>query len=156
MLGPEVVKNLHTIEAAGLAAPPTSEETAHGLALRARLADALAVVMDEAGVDALAFPTVLCPATPLPGVVDPTFLCASAPPMPYAFGEAYGGEPILMASIAGLPEITLPAGYTEDGAPVALSFLGRPFTEPTLLRFAYAFEQASQPRRPPALPATAR
>jgi amidase len=107
--------------------------------------------MDRAGVDALAFPTMLCPAPPLPDVIDPAYACASAPPMPIPFSSAYGGEPILLASVAGLPEITLPAGYTADGAPIAISFLGRPFAEATLVRLAYAFEQATQVRRPPDL-----
>lgn len=150
-LGPEVVKNLPALEAAGDSPPPPLEETAAALALRARLTEAILATMDEAGADALTFPTLLCPPTPLPGVVDPTFVCASAPPMPFSFGQAFGGEPILLASIAGLPEITVPAGYTPAGEPLAVSFLGRPFSEPTLIRLAYAFEQASRPRRPPEL-----
>ncbi|MEW6269094.1 MAG: amidase family protein [Thermodesulfobacteriota bacterium] len=124
--------------------PP--EQIATALARRERLLDAVVGTMDAAGVEALVFPTMLCPATPLPGVIDPDFVCAGAPPMPFSFG----GDSILIASLAGLPEVTVPAGYTADGAPIAVSFLGRPFSEATLIRLAYAFEQATLARRPPA------
>ena len=51
---------------------------------------------------------------------------------------------------AGYPSIIVPAGYTPEGAPVGLTFLGRAWSEPTLLRLAHAFECATRHRRPPA------
>jgi amidase len=51
---------------------------------------------------------------------------------------------------AGYPSIAVPAGYTPEGTPVGLTFLGRAWSEPTLIRLAYAFEQATRHRRPPA------
>jgi amidase len=51
---------------------------------------------------------------------------------------------------AGYPSIAVPAGYTTDGAPVGLTFLGRAWSEPTLIRLAHAFECATHHRRPPA------
>jgi Asp-tRNA(Asn)/Glu-tRNA(Gln) amidotransferase A subunit family amidase len=42
----------------------------------------------------------------------------------------------------------VPAGFTTDDLPVGLEFLGRPFTEEMLLGFGYAFEQATNHRRP--------
>ena len=51
-------------------------------------------------------------------------------------------------AIAGYPHITVPAGY-DFGLPVGISFFGRPWTEPTLIRVAYAYEQATKHRRPP-------
>ncbi|MEJ5198898.1 MAG: amidase [Anaerolineae bacterium] len=52
------------------------------------------------------------------------------------------------AAVAGYPHITVPAGYIW-GLPVGLSFIGRAWSEPALIRFAYAFEQATRVRRPP-------
>ncbi len=54
-----------------------------------------------------------------------------------------------LAAALGFPAITVPAGFTSEGLPVGLEFLGRPFTEGTLIRFAYAYEQGTHHRRPP-------
>ena len=62
---------------------------------------------------------------------------------PLRTGAAIGAK-------AGYPSVIVPAGYTEDGTPVGLTFLGRAWSEPALLRLAYAFEQATRHRRPPA------
>ncbi|HET9918492.1 MAG TPA: amidase [Ktedonobacteraceae bacterium] len=52
------------------------------------------------------------------------------------------------AALAGYPAITVPAGYS-FGLPVGITFMGRAFSEPTLIKFAYAFEQATHVRHPP-------
>lgn len=52
------------------------------------------------------------------------------------------------AAVAGYPNITVPAGEV-FGLPVGISFFGRAWSEPTLLRLAYAFEQITQARKPP-------
>jgi len=54
-----------------------------------------------------------------------------------------------LSPFSGFPAITVPAGFTEDGLPVGLEFLGRAYDEPTLLKLTYAFEQGTGFRRPP-------
>jgi amidase len=54
-------------------------------------------------------------------------------------------------AVAGYPAIIVPAGYKADGKPFGVSFTGGAFSEPTLLRLAYAFEQAAKARVAPKL-----
>jgi amidase len=53
------------------------------------------------------------------------------------------------AAVAGFPLITVPAGYAFDELPVGICFMGPAWSEPTLIRLAYAFEQANPVRKPP-------
>jgi len=52
------------------------------------------------------------------------------------------------AAVAGYPNITVPAGFI-FGLPVGISFFGRGYSEPTLIKLAYSFEQATRHRRAP-------
>ncbi len=52
------------------------------------------------------------------------------------------------AAVAGYPHITVPAGFV-FGLPVGISFFGAAWSEPVLLKLAYAFEQATHARKPP-------
>jgi Asp-tRNA(Asn)/Glu-tRNA(Gln) amidotransferase A subunit family amidase len=54
-----------------------------------------------------------------------------------------------LSPATGFPQLTVPCGVTDDGLPVGLSLLGRPFSEESLLRMAYAYEQARPHRAPP-------
>ena len=63
-------------------------------------------------------------------------------------GDSYGISCSTPAAVAGYPHITVPAGFV-FGLPVGLSFFGRPWSEPMLIQFAYAFEQTTRIRRPP-------
>ena len=69
-------------------------------------------------------------------------------------GTASAAAPSTIAAVAGYPHITVPAGQAR-GLPVGISFLGRAWSEPTLIKLAYAYEQATKHRRPPAFAATA-
>lgn len=61
----------------------------------------------------------------------------------------------VQAALTGFPEISVPAGFSEPtatapiGVPVGIEFLGRPWSEPQLIRLAYGFEQATHARKPP-------
>lgn len=56
----------------------------------------------------------------------------------------------LFAPATGFPAITVPMGFTRGGTlPAGLQFFGRAWSEPTLLKLAYAYEQATHHRRPP-------
>jgi amidase len=65
-------------------------------------------------------------------------------------GDRHLGSSATPAALAGYPLISMPAGYTPFGLPVNLTLMGRAWSEPTLIRIAYALEQALPPRRPPA------
>ncbi len=54
-----------------------------------------------------------------------------------------------LAPILGFPALTVPAGFTSDGLPVGIEFLGRPFSELSLLNMGYAYEQGTHHRKPP-------
>jgi amidase len=88
-------------------------------------------VMDEHKLDALVAPT----GGPA-GVTD------------LIYGDRGGGGSSTPAAVAGYPNITVPIGFVH-GLPVGISFFGRAWSEPTLLRLAYAFEKAMKARKPP-------
>lgn len=63
-------------------------------------------------------------------------------------GDHHVGGSSTPSAIAGYPIVTVPAGYAA-GLPVGLSFFGTAYSELTLIRLAYSFEQATQARRAP-------
>jgi amidase len=96
-----------------------------------RLREALIAAMDDARVVALVYPTLRRTAARI--------------------GEPQTGGNCAASAATGLPAITVPAGFADDGMPVGVEFLGRPFSEVDLLKVAVAFEQATHHRRAPAL-----
>lgn len=95
--------------------------------------------MRENDLDALVFPTLLCPASPLYDKPAEDYVCNA--PDPYA--------PSYLGSTTGFPEVTVPMGFTKAGLPIGLSFFGMAYGEPRLLALAYAYEQATQHRKAP-------
>lgn len=63
-------------------------------------------------------------------------------------GDSGGGSSTSPCAVAGYPALTVPMGYFR-GLPLGITFMGRAFAEPTLLRLAFAFEQATKHRQPP-------
>jgi len=59
------------------------------------------------------------------------------------------GVPTLSTFLAFVPTITVPAGFTTDNLPTGITFQGRPFSDGTLIKLAYAYEQATHHRKPP-------
>lgn len=94
-------------------------------------AEGLDAVFTEHSLDAIVAPTG-SPAWPTDLVNGDHFLGASSTP----------------AAVAGYPSVTVPVGYS-FGLPVGMSFIGRAQGEATLLKLAYAYEQAAKPRRAP-------
>ena len=79
---------------------------------------------------------------------DPAF------PIDLVNGDHFtGGGASTAPAVSGYPHVTVPAGFVH-GLPVGLSFIGKPRSEATLIRLAYAFEQATKARRPPAYEAS--
>ncbi len=97
---------------------------------RARAAG-IDAVMTRLRLDAIVAPTG-SPAWPIDLVNGDHFLGASSTP----------------AAVAGYPSVTVPAGFAY-GLPVGVSFIGRAWSEATLIQFAYAYEQATHHRKPP-------
>ncbi|GAB3691722.1 amidase family protein [Salinarchaeum chitinilyticum] len=97
----------------------------------------LLATMAEEDLDALVYPTVSGPPVEIP--------------------EEEGEVPVqpadsvncTLSAGTGLPAVTVPGGFTDNGLPVGLELIGRPFSEGRLLEIAYSFEQATGHRRPP-------
>jgi amidase len=89
----------------------------------------------------------------LDAIIAPT----GGPPWPtdLANGDHFTGGYSTASAVAGYPHVTVPAGYV-FGMPVGISFFGRAWSEPTLIKFAYAFEQATKARRSPKFLPTAK
>jgi amidase len=72
-----------------------------------------------------------------------------AGPIDHVYGDRESGPASSSpAAVAGYPNITVPAGQI-SGLPVGISFFGRAYSEPILLKIAFAFEQATRARKPP-------
>jgi amidase len=63
-------------------------------------------------------------------------------------GDHFSGASSTPAAVAGYPNINVPAGFSHE-LPIGVSFFGRAWSEPTLIKLAYAYEQASKHRQPP-------
>jgi Asp-tRNA(Asn)/Glu-tRNA(Gln) amidotransferase A subunit family amidase len=111
---------------------PEKRETEHYrqvMVKRRAIRAAVLATMEEQRIDALAYPTLRR--------------------KPALIGEGQIGTTCQLSAHSGLPAISVPAGFSPDGLPIGLELLGGAFSEATLLKYAYAWEQATKPRRPP-------
>jgi len=113
--------------------PLTDKEYLDALAANHRLAREQGIdgVMDKHHLDALIAPT-----------GGPAWLTD------LANGDHFTGGSSNAAAVAGYPNINVPAGFV-FGLPVGISFFGRAWSEPVLVKIAYAFEQLTKARKPP-------
>jgi amidase len=113
--------------------PLSTKEYTDALEANHRLSrtEGIDAVMDQFHLDAIMAPT-----------AGPAWLTD------LANGDHAVGGSSNAAAVAGYPDVTVPAGFV-FGLPVGISFFGRAWSEPTLLKIAYGFEQTIQARRPP-------
>ncbi len=95
--------------------------------------EAVLAAMERDDVDAIVYPTWSNPPRLVGDLESPA-----------------GDNSQLLSPQTGFPAITVPTGYTDAGLPAGITFVGRLFSEPDLIRYAYAFETATRHRRPPA------
>jgi amidase len=96
----------------------------------------LAKVMADNKLDVVAFKTV---------EHEPTLIAEATTP-PY---KSNGGVVSINTFLIYAPIITVPMGYSDGKIPAGITFMGLPFSEPTLFKLGYAYEQATQHRRVP-------
>ena len=97
--------------------------------------EAIRKTMDRLHLDALVYPTWNYP----PAKID-------------SFDVDYKGDNSqIIAPHTGQPAFTVPMGFTHGGLPAGLQFLGRMYSEPTLIKLTYAYEQGTKHRMPPTI-----
>jgi len=137
---PDMAKSIPPTRAAQWTGPRASADRAQDARLlqaREQLAINVAKVIADNRLDAIVYKSVEQQPLLLEEEINP----------PYKNGTAciFNLNTLLIHAAA----ITVPSGFTADDLPTGLTFFGRPFTEPALIKLAYAYEQATHHRRPP-------
>ena len=107
-----------------------SAEYQKALEKRREIERAVLKVMDDQKLDALVYPTLRRKAARI--------------------GDGQGGSNCQLSASSGFPALTVPAGFTDDGLPIGIEIYGRPLADARVVALGYAYEKASQHRRPPA------
>jgi amidase len=117
----------------------TSDEAKHYRYLQARQELMLSVlkVMADNRLDAIVYKSIEHQPTLIKDGVNPPWVNTK-------------GAPHLNTFLVFVPVIAVPAGFTTDNLPAGITFMGRPYEEGTLIKLAYAYEQATHHRKPPA------
>lgn len=114
--------------------PETNEGCVQAAANEERLREAVRRALASAAVDALIYPTWNNPPRLVGDLTTP-----------------HGNNSPILSPPTGFPALTVPMGFVRDGTlPVGLQIYGDAWSEPTLIRLAYAYEQGTRHRRPPA------
>lgn len=113
-------------------APEDHPEYQKYLDTQKRLQEAVLAAMDENEVDVLIYPTFNYPPRLIGDLNTPN-----------------GANSGSLSPPTGFPAFNVPMGYSFGELPAGLQLLGRPFSEPTLIKISYGYEQATQHRRPP-------
>lgn len=106
-----------------------SDEYRRALIKRDAIRNAVVSALDEQRVAALVYPTIRR--------------------KPARFGEPQPGTNCQLSAASGLPALSVPAGFTDDGLPIGVELLGRAWSEPDLLKIGYGWEQVAGLRRAP-------
>jgi Asp-tRNA(Asn)/Glu-tRNA(Gln) amidotransferase A subunit family amidase len=106
------------------------------LAARNQLMINLMKVMADNHLDAIVHKSVEHQPTPIKDGTNP----------PYVSNK---GIPTLNTFLIFVPSITVPSGFTADNLPTGITFVGKPYSEPAMLKLAYSYEQATHHRVPP-------
>ncbi|MEO5762420.1 MAG: amidase family protein [Vicinamibacteria bacterium] len=130
---PSVQRRLEQAEQ-GTANGPDSPECQADTAYREQLRGAVMKLMDTQKLDALVYPT-----------------WSNPPRLIGDLNTPHGDNSQLFSPSTGFPAIQVPMGYSRgDRLPAGITFFGRAWSEPTLIRLAYGYEQATHHRRAPA------
>jgi amidase len=144
-------KTLRDIFDSGLYLPSSQERIKSALdprkAPNARPGPCLDTYHDEKKIAFRNAVTGAMDAKKLDAIIYPTW--SNAPRLVGDLKSPNGNNSGVIAPPTGLPCITVPMGFTHGNLPAGISILGRSFSEPTLFKLAYAYEQATLYRRPP-------
>ena len=113
----------------------TASDYNQALRMRRLIKDEMAAALQQS--DVLVTPTYAAPAPKIEGYAGATTLTQPSFTGPF--------------NLSGLPAVSTPSGLSDEGLPMGIQVVGRPFDEATALRVAYAYEQAARfiDRRPP-------
>ncbi|AKD54694.1 amidase family protein [Spirosoma radiotolerans] len=128
---PYLEKSLLDAQADTLA-PEAHKGWGKNLALRERLRQLLLRAMDSTQVEVLVYPSFSYPPRLIGDLNTPS-----------------GTNNNALSPPTGFPAFSVPMGFTYGSLPAGLQFFGRPYSEPTLIKLAYAYEQATHHRQPP-------
>jgi len=131
---PSVAGRLKSAASGTAGGGPDSDACKAEAAYREAFGAAITKVMDEQKLDALVYPTWSNPPRPIGDLTSP-----------------HGDNSQVYSPSSGFPAITVPMGYTRDNTlPAGMTFLGRAWSESSLIKLVFDYEQATHHRRAPA------